>query len=253
MPDEPAADEALVTTARLAQVHNIAPGALKNSVRRIARRLWRANPVVAPYNGGLDVSSWEALSASFEGDDNEMKRLHEWAPEYRREVWAEALAEQGVADPMLADQLAELYPLERRARYHPFPDAKPTLDDLARDFRLGLITNGPDDLQWEKLERTGLEDRFATVVISREVGVMKPDPAIFQIALDKLSVPAAESVYIGDSLTHDVAGAQAAGMKAIWLSRDSSHPDGDARPDATIHVLTEVRSALARVEKTPVG
>jgi FMN phosphatase YigB (HAD superfamily) len=80
MPDESAANEALVATAALAkQWHNVPPGDLKDSVRRVARRIFRAHPVVAPYDGNFDVSSWEALSSIFQGEVDEMRQLHKWA------------------------------------------------------------------------------------------------------------------------------------------------------------------------------
>jgi HAD superfamily hydrolase (TIGR01509 family) len=246
MPDEAAANEALVATAALAkQWHNIPPGDLKDAVRRVARRIFRAHPVVAPYNGNFDVSSWEALSSSFQGEDDEMRQLHKWAPEYRREVWNEALAENGFCDPLLADQLSDIYPIERRARYQPYPDVKPCLDSLKDNYRLGLVTNGPCDLQCAKLDASGLRSYFGAVAISREVGVKKPDPRIFAMALERLAVTAADSVFVGDTPKTDIVGAHAAGMRVIWLNRDCSpRPDGIV-PDATIRSLSELPDALA--------
>jgi putative hydrolase of the HAD superfamily len=250
MPDEAAANEALVATAGLAkQWHNIPPGDLKDAVRRIARRLFRAHPVVAPYNGSFDVSSWEALSSSFEGADDEMQQLHEWAPEYRREVWNQALCENGLCDPLLADRLSVLYPLERRARYKPFPDVIPVLTELKRDFALGIVTNGPCDLQCVKLEASGLRGYFGAVAISREVGILKPDPRIFAIALGRLGVIAADSVFVGDTPRTDIVGAQAAGMKAVWLNRDGRPlPDG-MQPAATISSLAELPATVTRLSR----
>jgi putative hydrolase of the HAD superfamily len=248
MPDEAAANEALVATAGLAkQWHNVPPGDLKDAVRRVARRVFRAHPVVAPYNGNFDVSSWEALSSSFEGDDDEMRQLHEWAPEFRREVWNQALCECGLCDPLLADRLSALYPLERRARYQPFPDAKPCLDRLKADYRLGLVTNGPCDLQGAKLEASGLRSYFGAVAVSREVGISKPDPRIFAMALDQLEVTATDSVFVGDNPKTDITGAHAAGMKAIWLNRDNSPLQDGIVPDATIHSLSELQDTLIRL------
>ena len=246
MPDEAAANEALVATASLAkQWHNVPPGDLKDAVRRVARRIFRAHPGVAPYDGNFDVSSWEALSSSFQGEDDEMRQLHKWAPEYRREVWNEALAENGFCDPLLADQLSDIYPIERRARYQPYPDAKPCLDGLKVEYRLGLVTNGPCDLQCAKLDASGLRNYFGAVAISREVGARKPDPRIFALALDRLGVTASDSVFVGDTPKTDIVGAHAAGMRVIWLNRDNSPlPDGIV-PDATIHSLSELLNTLA--------
>jgi putative hydrolase of the HAD superfamily len=246
MPDESAANEALVATAAIAkQWHNMPPGDLKDAVRRIARRVFRAHPIVAKYDGNFDISSWEALCSSFEGEDDEMRVLRAWAPEYRREVWNEALAENGVADPLLADQLSVLYPCERRARYVPYPDVKPCLDSLRAGYRLGLVTNGPCDLQCAKLDASGLSGYFGAVAISREAGVKKPDPRVFVFALGKLGVAATDSAFVGDTPRTDIAGARAAGMRAVWLNRDSSpQPDGIV-PDATIRSLDELQDTLA--------
>jgi putative hydrolase of the HAD superfamily len=251
MPDEAAADAAIIAVAeQTSAVHNIAPEDLRASVRRISRALFRANPIVRDYDS-FEVSSWEALTAGFCGDDAEMTALREWVPSFRYEVWLQALAENGVADPALADRLASLYREERRARYAPYPDVLPVLAVLKPRYRLGVITNGPSDLQRTKLARSGLDVWFPVQVISREVGVAKPDPRIFAIALERLGVAAAEAVFVGDSPKHDIDGARAGGMKAVWLRRDGAAgirpaaqgggvESEDVRADAVIHTLDEL-------------
>ncbi len=247
LPDESAANEALVATAAIAkQWHNIPPDDLKDSVRIVARRLFRANPVVAAHGNVFDISSWEALCSSFEGDDNEMKQLREWAPTYRSEVWNQALCEIGVCDPLLADQLSVIYPRERRSRYVPFPDVKPCLDHLvSADIRLGLVTNGPYDLQCAKLDVSGLRGYFGAVLVSRQVGILKPDPRIFTLALAELGVQPEESAFVGDTPKTDIVGAHAAGTKAIWLNRDKLPAPDIVKPDATVTGLDELSAALA--------
>jgi HAD superfamily hydrolase (TIGR01509 family) len=249
MPDESAANEALVATAALAkQWHNIPPGDLKDAVRRVARRLFQANPIVAAHGNVFDISSWEALCSSFDGDDNEMRLLREWVPMYRNEVWNQALCEIGVCDPLLADQLSIIYPHERRNRYVPFPDVKPCLDRLATDHKLGLVTNGPYDLQCSKLEASELRGYFGVVLVSRQVGILKPDPRIFTLALDQLGVTATDSVFVGDTPKTDIVGAHAAGMKAIWLNRyNVPQPEGII-PDRTIRSLAELQDTPASLQ-----
>jgi putative hydrolase of the HAD superfamily len=246
LPDESAANAALVAAAQVAkQWHNIPPGDLKDSVRRVARRLFRAHPVVAPYGGNFDVSSWSALSARFDGEDDEMKQLRAWVPEYRHEVWSGALAENGFADPLLADTLSCVYVAERRARYQPFPDALQVLRELGQKFRLGLVTNGPGDLQQDKLDVSGLKGCFGAIAVSREVGFAKPDPRIFAVALGQLEVAASDSVFVGDNPKTDIAGAHAAGIKAVWLNRDNAPQPEGIVPDRTIRSLGELQEALA--------
>ncbi|MBN2465122.1 HAD family hydrolase [candidate division WOR-3 bacterium] len=246
LPDESAANEALVATAAIAKAwHNIPPGDLKDSVRRVARQLFRANPIVAAHGNVFDISSWEALCSNFEGDDDEMKQLRDWAPTYRTEVWNQALCEIGVCDPFLAENLAAVYPLERRNRYVPFPDVKPCLDPLTSNYKLGVVTNGPCDLQCAKMDASGLKSYFGAVVISRQVGILKPDPRIFALALDELGVSPQDSAFVGDTPKSDIVGAHAAGMKAIWLNRDNSPQPEGMIPDCTIRSLDELQEALA--------
>ena len=88
----------------------------------------------------------------------------------------------------------------------------------------------------------------AGVFTSGEVGVGTPDPAIFEMALDWLGVPASDAVMVGDSAKRDVAGALAAGIRSVWVNRNGTKWDHTApRPDAEIASLDELEKVLARV------
>jgi putative hydrolase of the HAD superfamily len=109
-----------------------------------------------------------------------------------------------------------------------FPDAWPCLDSL-KGQKIGLITNGDKDQQWAKLRQTGLDVIFSPVLISREVGLAKPDPAIFQEAARRAGVDVGKCTYIGDRLDVDALGSQRAGMKGVWLNRNKEQktlPEG---------------------------
>ena len=98
-----------------------------------------------------------------------------------------------------------------------FPDAMHTLEALrSAGFKLGLITNGSVRMQSRKLEHLALVPRFDTILISDAEGVHKPDPEIFRRALERLGVEAAHACYVGNHPDADVAGAKAAGLKAVW-------------------------------------
>lgn len=88
-----------------------------------------------------------------------------------------------------------------------------------RGLRLGLISNSHRCLASFQ-SHFELEGLIAVTVSSSEHGFMKPHPGIFTAALDLMQVSAAESVMVGDSLAHDVAGARSVGMRAILLARD---------------------------------
>ena len=101
-------------------------------------------------------------------------------------------------------------------------DTLPCLDALTRvddPCRIGLITNGDIDFQTAKLRGTGLLPRIEHIVASGDVGVAKPDAAIFDHACRVFGVSPGEAAYIGDRLTTDALGASAAGLLGVWLDR----------------------------------
>ncbi|MEO8888713.1 MAG: HAD family hydrolase [Jatrophihabitantaceae bacterium] len=134
------------------------------------------------------------------------------------------------------DSLADHYAL--------FDDVLPLLDVLRRrGIRLGLITNNESVHQRDKLARVGLDSRVDAIVISDEVGVAKPDRAIFDHALDLVGVAAEEAMHIGDNLIADAQGAHAAGLHAVWLDRRGRY-DGRPLDCAVVRGLAEVPALL---------
>jgi len=96
-------------------------------------------------------------------------------------------------------------------------DAHPTLKELRRrGMKLGVVTNGPSAMQRHKLALLGLEHVFDAVVVSGEEGVRKPDEEIFRRALARCGVAAHEALFVGDHPVADIAGAQGAGLHAVW-------------------------------------
>ena len=93
--------------------------------------------------------------------------------------------------------------------------------------RIAIVSNNLFDEQREKLEECGLAPFVDALVVSERVGVSKPDPAIFVAALDALQVRAADAVMVGDSWSADIAGAQAAGLRAIWFNPQGAIAPGD--------------------------
>lgn len=78
----------------------------------------------------------------------------------------------------------------------------------------------------------GVRSFFSVVLISEDVGIQKPEARIFQLGLDRLGVAASEAIFVGDNPELDVAGARAAGIRAVWLNcRDEQPPDDVACPE----------------------
>ena len=117
---------------------------------------------------------------------------------------------------------AELFDLFSRASaWRVFPDVEETLREVrAHGVHIGIISNWDERLR-PLLQDLGLAAWFDSATISCEVGVEKPDAAIFQAALRLSGVPAVETVHIGDSYDEDVRGAEAIGMRAVLINRKS--------------------------------
>ena len=124
--------------------------------------------------------------------------------------------------------------------FHLLPDADRVVRYLAAKYPLTIVSNGFKEVQYYKFEHSGLKDCFAHTIISEEVGVNKPQPEIFRIALELNHITPHEAVMIGDSYSSDIAGAKAAGIDQIWLH------EGEATESATFIVpkLTNVMNIL---------
>jgi epoxide hydrolase-like predicted phosphatase len=91
---------------------------------------------------------------------------------------------------------------------------------LHKNYKTALLTNSPANLVRIILQENDLEQHFDEVIISGEVGYVKPDPMIYKLALGKLHVPAKEAIFIDDLLTY-VKGAESVGIKSIQFSNIS--------------------------------
>ena len=99
-----------------------------------------------------------------------------------------------------------------------FPGTFEILDYLQPKYHLHLITNGPEEVQQQKLEVTKLKPYFKTMTTSEKAGVKKPYPEIFEFALKSAQTQASRSVMIGDNLEADVEGAINAGLEAVFFN-----------------------------------
>jgi putative hydrolase of the HAD superfamily len=229
MVEEPAAEAAFLASAQFAAGRGVDPATLALEARSWARELWYSSPTHG-YCMRVGISSWEGLWCRFEGDRAEVRALREWSPTYRIETWRLALLDQGVEDPVLAEELAGRFVTERRARHEVFGDVAAVLGGLAESHRLALLTNGASCLQREKLSASGLSEYFEVVLVSSDLGTAKPDPALFEHALDLLDADPRQTFMVGDSIAKDVEGALVAGIGAVWVNRARREPPAD-RPD----------------------
>ena len=122
-----------------------------------------------------------------------------------------------------------------------------------RGLKVGLVSNAvdPPALLHRDLDRLGVAERLDFAVFSSEAGVRKPHPAIFERALDALGVAADRTLFVGDSLAADIAGARALGMhtcQAVWFRADDdpSAAEADFQAFTQMDVLTVVRRLAER-------
>lgn len=244
VPERPTAERVILSLCqRVAREYGVSAEPLKDSVFFEARALWYAFEHHS-YCKQAAFSSWEGLWARFEGDKPSLAPLREFVPRYRRQSWRNALAAHGVDDAALADELAETYPVERARHNEPFPEVKRVLTALKSSYRMGVVTNGPSDLQRLKLDGSGLAPLFGTVVVAGDVEARKPLRVIFDRALELLGCTAEEAVMIGDGLEGDIAGAHGVGMRTVWINRDGRDNDSGAMPDAELPDLAALPQVL---------
>jgi len=246
------AESAFLETCRLAESrYRVDPQKLHATVRETCRRLWHQAPVHS-YCLEIGISSWEGLWARFEGDNDNLKVLRYWSPIYRFNSWHEALLQHGIDDKEFATELAEEFPANRRKRHVVYDDVLPVLEFFSQSRLLGLLTNGVPDLQWEKIKGAGIQEYFDEIVISGEVGFGKPDRRIYETILSRLKVKLKDVIIIGNGLRSDVQGAQAIGMKAIWLNRTGKPRDNSVVPYFEVSTLQELKEAFQKKSVPPV-
>jgi putative hydrolase of the HAD superfamily len=148
----------------------------------------------------------------------------------------------GIDNPALAKQIAADYINISPTKTMLMDGTMEILSYLQPKYKLGLITNGFDEIQFVKIREAGLEKFFPLVVTSEEAGCKKPDPEIFAYTLAKASADAGNSIYIGDDPETDVTGAKSAGVDQVLVTFGKRLPDLGATH--TIESLYEIRKIL---------
>lgn len=129
----------------------------------------------------------------------------------------------------------------------PYPEAAACLKALHGKYRLGIIANQSPGSE-ARLEAYGLRQHLDLVIASAEEGVEKPDPRIFQIALERAGCAPEEAMMVGDRIDNDIAPAKRAGMKTAWILQGGGRywrvGGGAEQPDLTVDSLTALAAAL---------
>ncbi|MEA4904282.1 MAG: YjjG family noncanonical pyrimidine nucleotidase, partial [Petrimonas sp.] len=117
------------------------------------------------------------------------------------------------------------------------------LDYLRPKYRMHILSNGFREVQFKKIENSGLQPYFDKIILSEDAGVNKPHPDIFTYALKNTNSRRNEALMIGDSWEADIAGAQKSRIAQIWFNPARISSDG-FEPTYTVKTLAEIKEIL---------
>ena len=160
----------------------------------------------------------------------------------RETCFGDIATEKGL-DREVGIAVARAYASVRDQRnVEPLPGADRVVSELADSYRLGLVTNGGPTMQRRKLNALGLDSAFDVTVFAGYDTAPKPDPEPFVVALDELGTTPDEAVYVGNSLSSDVAGASAAGLRSVWIPVEDDDGESPAQiPEYRVNSLEELQ------------
>jgi len=138
--------------------------------------------------------------------------------------------------PEESDALARSLP-----DWHPFPEVPAALEEArARGWSLAILSNTDRDFIDASMARIGVP--FELAIVASEIGSYKPGHAHWQTFFERTGADRAAHVHVGASLFHDVAPAQALGLRTVWINRLGEEPE--PQPDVELHTLAGLADAL---------
>jgi putative hydrolase of the HAD superfamily len=149
----------------------------------------------------------------------------------------------GITDPEYAKRLSDDF-LDRTTRKTRLIEgAMELLDYLRPKYRLYILSNGFREVQYRKIENSGLSSYFHKIILSEDAGINKPHPDMFTYALKSTNSRRDQTVMIGDSWDADIVGARNSRIDQIWFN-PKGEPATDFQPTFTVGSLAEIREIL---------
>jgi putative hydrolase of the HAD superfamily len=225
----------------------------------------------------LDNTLWDVEPALLAAEDAQRDWLlahrpgaidqhdHESLWEFKKSIWKQ--------HPHLAHHVSQmriqmLYELQRSAGYSEhdarqgaqdafeaflqvrhavtlYEEALEVLQDLATSYKLGALTNGNADIY-----KTDAGEYFDFAFLAEDVGASKPAPDMFHAAIECSGVLPQQIVHVGDNPEHDIRGAQAVGIKTIWMNSQNEQWPGGQRADNEITNLSQLAGAIESLNRT---
>ncbi|MEW8987718.1 MAG: HAD family hydrolase, partial [Bacillus sp. (in: firmicutes)] len=212
--------DAFEATCKVAQErYGLDPEQFEEAVREAARELYSSYETYE-FTQMIGINPFEGLWGNFLDEHDDFRKMAAIVPTYRKDAWTNGLKKLGIDDPEFGHELAERFPQERRKTPFVYEETFATLDALKGNYKLLMLTNGSPDLQNTKLDITPeLVPYFDKILISGDFGRGKPDPTIFEHALELMNVNKDEVLMVGDNLMTDIIGANTVGIKSVWINR----------------------------------
>jgi len=142
--------------------------------------------------------------------------------------FAIALNHYGIFDDLLNSNMASDYISLSPTKTNLYPDTIEILQYLSSKYKLHIITNGFEEVQYKKLTHSGLMKFFIEIITSEDAGAMKPKPHIFNYAIERAGALPEESLMIGDDEEVDILGAIGAGIDQVLVDYEGTTADSKA-------------------------
>jgi putative hydrolase of the HAD superfamily len=219
-----------------------------------SEQIFRAAGHVLTYQG-ITLRRHELRDLYFQTVKEQQAASGEQYPEFDVvAVWASIIDRHRTAftNALPAEKLAQL-PLFlaetargiARRRLRLYPHVREMLDIVRQHHQLALVTDAQSAYARAELQKVGLLKYFDVIVVSGDHGYRKPDPRLFQHALDALGVRAANTMYVGNDMHRDIYGAREVGMRTVMFSSDQGTKEHlGCVPDHTIHDYRELLELL---------
>ena len=164
----------------------------------------------------------------------------------RVQLWYDALVAAGIDDIDLARVCAERYNAYRADELQLLPGALELLIALReRGCKIGIVSNGFAATHHDKIERLALRARIDALFLADEMGMVKPDPRVFEHACALLGSDPQRTAMVGDRYDRDITGAQEAGLFTVLIDVHAIPiPEGAAPPDVVVATIGEVLAQL---------
>lgn len=250
MPEDEANRIAYELASKPAEIeYGVDSNLLGKLAHHYVRALWIIDKSF-PYGQTIGCGSTDAITSAFSVSCEGMSvvDLNKHSTMLCRRAWLNALKDVGIEDEKLVDEISGIFPEVRYESYQPYRNVVKTLRKLSSKYPLAIVTNGVEKIQFDKINKCGV-DRFADViVVSERVGIGKPHPLMFETALDRLGISKERVVMVGDSLNGDIKGAKEIGIgQTVWIKDPYAKNVEGIMPDFTIDSLNQLPAILKSI------